>query len=116
MNTRTIAVVVALVSFLQIGIYQWTEIQSLRREVRLLENAKDILEDQTRELAMSVSNLTAESEASATRNFVLGVMAASKNPDYYNSVWHDGYDRGTQVQKQQQYTTKTEPQEVDPPR
>lgn len=114
MNTRSVAAIVFLVSFLQIGIYQWTEIQSLRREIRLLNEAKDILEDQSRDLAMTVTKLTSENDSVATKNFVLGVVSANKSPELYNSVWHDGYERGTQTN--QQYTTSEVSPEPPPPR
>jgi outer membrane murein-binding lipoprotein Lpp len=114
MNTRNIAAVIFAVALLQVGMSQWTEIQSLKREIGLIEAAKDILEDQSRDLAASVTRLTSESEAAATRNFVLGVMSANKKPNEYDSVWHDGYNRGMQVQ--QQYTSKEESAEPAPPR
>lgn len=114
MHTKTIAAVFFLFSFLQIGIYQWTEIQSLRREIRLVTEAKNILEDQTRDLSMSVAKLMAENESAATKNFVLGVVSANKSPELWNRVWHDGYERGTQVS--QQYTTSEQPPSPEPPR
>lgn len=117
MNTKTVAVVAFLLSALQLGIYQWTEVQSLRREIRLLQQAKDILEDQAGDLALTVARLTSESESMATRQFVLGAMAAGKNPDYYSGVWHDGYNRGMQaVEQQRQYTTGEGLPAADPPR
>lgn len=100
MNTRLFSVALA-VSFVvgQVILHQWWEIHNLKREIRLLESAKDIVEDQCRELEMSVSVLTSERDSVATRHFVMGVLESSRRPEYYNGVWHDGYDHGMQTYK-----------------
>jgi hypothetical protein len=89
---------------LQICVAQWSEIQSLRREVRLLGEAKDVVDDQVRELSMAVTTLTSERDSIATRNFVMGVVEATKKPEHYDGVWHDGYNHG--MQQTRTYTTE----------
>lgn len=100
MGTRSFCVALAA-SFVagQVLLHQWWEIQSLKREIRLLESAKEIVEDQVRELGMSVSSLVSERDSVATRHFVMGVLESARRPDYYGGVWHDGYDHGVQTHK-----------------
>ena len=38
------------------------------------------------------------SEMVGTRNYVSGVVETLSRPEHYEQIWHDGYDRGTEVQ------------------
>jgi len=96
----------AIFALAQIAAWQWCEIGSLKRELRLHESAKMIADDQIRELEMNVNTLTSERDSVAEQSFVRGVIEAFNKPNYYNSVWHDGYNNAMQVQK---YVTSEEP-------
>ena len=95
---------VASLFLCQVCMTQWSEIQSLRREVRLMGEAKEVVDDQVRELSMAVATLTSERDSIATKNFVMGVVEATKKPDHYDGVWHDGYNQG--MQQTRSYTTE----------
>jgi hypothetical protein len=87
----------------QVCVTQWSEIQSLRREVRLMGEAKDLVGDQVRELNMALATLVSERDSVATKNFVMGVVEATKKPGHYDGVWHDGYNQG--MEQVRSYTT-----------
>lgn len=95
---------IPLALLLQVCVSQWSEIQSLRREVRLMGEARDIVRDQVDDLGAAVTTLTLERESLATRNFVMGVIEATKKPEYYDGVWHDGYNHG--MQQTHSYTSE----------
>lgn len=85
---------IAALFLLQVCVTQWSEIKSLNRELRLLGEAKEIVDDQVRDLGMAVTTLTSERDSIATRSFVMGVIEATKKPEHYDGVWHDGYNQG----------------------
>ena len=91
---------------MQIVMSQHFEIQSLRQEQRLSDEAKKLADDQINELNYTVYRLTTEREGEATRQFVLGVVQALKNKDHYNAIWHEGYNAGEAVAE---YATQHDP-------
>lgn len=101
---------------LQIIVAQWTEITSLRRELRLLQTARTINQDQVAELTYTLQQMRTEQTVSGQKDYVAGIVAALTQPNenLYGAIWHDGYDRGTAVQAasdavESRYTVK--PQE-----
>jgi hypothetical protein len=78
----------------QIITSQYTEIVSLRREIRLSETARNLSDDQIQELMYITMRLNSEKESSNTQQYVLGAVEAAKNPEKFNQIWHDGYNRG----------------------
>lgn len=91
--------IAASVALVQISVFQWCEIGSLKRELRLAEAAKGIADDQIRELSMALDRVCSQSESVAVKNFVHGVVEAINRPDHFKSVWHDGYNQGMTVFK-----------------
>jgi hypothetical protein len=89
-----------LVLTLQICVAQWAEIQSLRREFRIMEESRSFTEEKNRGLCLMVSTLTAERESVATRNFILGVVKSMKNSERYEEVWQGGYEQGLKAQSE----------------
>lgn len=84
---------------LQVLVYQWCEIGTLKRELRLTAAAKAIADDQVRELSMNLGRMCAEQDSASIKGFVQGVVDAINRPDHYRTIWHDGYDRGMQTFK-----------------
>lgn len=74
------------------------ENSDLKREIVLIQKAKDIESDQVRDLMYSLQNEQSKNESIASRNFVHGVVEALNRPDYYQKIWHAGYTRGTDTQ------------------
>lgn len=96
--TKTFVVCVAVVTLF--GHYTL----NLQRKVDQLEAMsklsiqKDKLDnDQIRDLMYSVQQLTTKNETLKTEGFVQGVVSAVNRPNYYQSIWHAGYDRGSEV-------------------
>lgn len=104
-NPWMIVCAVTTVLTLQVATAMFFEISSLKRELRLAEKSKQIADDQIDELMYMVSNLRNEKDSISTQQFVAGVVDTINNKDYYNSVWHDGYNRGSNVAE---YTTRIE--------
>jgi hypothetical protein len=92
----TLTVAFAMV---QILAYQWCEIGTLRRELRLITAAKAIADDQVRELNMNLVRAYSEQDSASIRGFIQGVVDAVNRPDHYTSIWHDGYNRGLETFK-----------------
>jgi hypothetical protein len=102
-----VAVAVAL---LQIAVYQWCEIGSLKRELRLMSTAKEIADDQISELSTAFERVCSERDSVAVKNFVHGVVEAINRPDHFKSVWHDGYNQGVRTFK---YATGEEGEDLN---
>ena len=101
---------------LQIIVAQWAEITSLRRELRLVQTAKTINQDQVAELTYNLQRLQYEQTATSQKDYVAGIVAVltQSKENLYGAIWHDGYDRGAAVQAdsdavESRYTAK--PQE-----
>lgn len=71
---------------------------SVLRETSQASN--QIYEDQIRELVTDLQNVTAEKNLAKTEGFIAGAVDATSRPDRYQAVWHSGYDRGTENQKE----------------
>ena len=66
--------------------------------MEIVSQAKNIESDQVLDLMMQLSSAKSEAAAAGTQHFVSGVMAAIQSPDHYSEIWHNGYDRGTEVE------------------
>lgn len=83
----------------QVIITQWTWISHLKQQMDLVNQAKKIEGDMIQDLMMQLSNAKSENLTIGSQQFIAGVMAATKNPDRYNEIWHAGYDQGIDVQR-----------------
>lgn len=82
----------------------------LEESVKLVEQARKIEHDEVRDLMYMLQDEKGRSESVATTSFVAGVVDTLNRPEYYQEIWHSGYDRGTEVQK---YADSTKPSEED---
>lgn len=96
MKTNLLAIAVAFFS-LQFSAFMFFENLSLKREIRISEKSKEIANDQINDLMYTISNLRGEKDFVATQQFVAGVVEATQNKDHFSQIWHDGYDRGSNV-------------------
>lgn len=97
-NLWAMALMITIALSLQVILFQYQQISTLREDLRLSQKSKDIEADQSRDLMNQLTQAKLENSALATRFFVSGVVEAVANPDRYSEIWHAGYDRGTSVQ------------------
>lgn len=83
--------------------HSWIHLQakteSLKETVSLIDQARKIDNDQIRDLMHELRATHQITEAEKTRYFVLGALDHMHQPEHYSEIWHDGYNRGTEVQK-----------------
>jgi hypothetical protein len=84
---------------MQIFVAQLVEIMSLRRELRIAQQACHIETQQSEDLAQQLSQLKAENLAIGTRQYIAGVIDTFSRPEKYSAIWHNGYDRGMATQQ-----------------
>jgi hypothetical protein len=84
----------------QVALSQYLELSRLRTADSVNNSATRISDEQIRDLMYELQQARITEEAEKTRWFVAGVVAATSRPDYYNEIWHAGYDRGQAVQAQ----------------
>lgn len=79
-------------------IYSENKIERLESVIEYSDRAREIADDQIRDLMYELKAAKSENEMVATRNYVSGVVETIKRPEHFDQIWHDGYDRGTEVQ------------------
>lgn len=83
--------------FLHYLIYSENRIEMLKQNVTLSETARRIESEAVRDLIHTNQMLVQEKEAIGVKSYVAGVTA-SQQDKHYEKVWHEGYDRGSEVQ------------------
>lgn len=91
-------VLIALAISFQINLYQNHRIKSLQDLVSLDFKARQIDQDQIRDLMFQLQMANSEKQAASSASFVAGVVDSINRKDYYAEVWHNGFDRGSQNQ------------------
>jgi len=86
-----------------------SRVKLLEETVKLSEQARKIEHDEVRDLMYALQQEKGNNEAIAMKSFVAGVVDNMKRPDYYNEIWHAGYDRGSENQK---YADSIKPEEA----
>lgn len=76
-------------------------VEQLREQVRIGAASQRIANDQIADLTYQLQQAKTEQQFANTREFVAGAVDALRRPEYYEEIWHAGYDRGTAVE---QYT------------
>lgn len=82
----------------QFIIYQNYKIENLNDLARFSEKARQIDQDQIRDLMYSMQNTKIEKEAANSAGFVAGAIDATNRKDVYSEIWHSGYARGSENQ------------------
>lgn len=77
---------------------QQNRIQKLQMATELSDKARTIDQDQIRDLLYAVNQLKTEKESLATQYFVSGAVSVLEDKERFQGIWHDGYDRGAEVQ------------------
>lgn len=81
-------------------IYTEGRINRLQSMLNIVEQKDKINNDQVVELMNKLREFQTEKEATKSASYVAGVLDMLSRPDHYNAIWHNGYDRGTDVQQQ----------------
>jgi len=81
-------------------IFSHFQIQDLRTEVSLLLQKESIDKDQIRDLMFEVKNIDDQKEVLKSQGYVSGILDGIKHEDHYMTIWHDGYNRGSEVRQQ----------------
>lgn len=93
----------------QIFMLQRSQILTLQTELAFATRAHAIDRDQIADISYQLLQLKNQQETDNIRQYVAGAAAVLNKPEYYEQIWHAGYDRGTAVQ---QYTQNAETQPV----
>jgi hypothetical protein len=86
-----------VILLLQVIVGQYIMLSRYSYELQITDRARSIDKDQISDLMYQLDQLRDQQDGVAERNFVAGVTAAITKPDYYNEIWHAGYDRGSAV-------------------
>lgn len=117
--TRTLAVYVGLlVATLAVhyGLYLNQRVYQMEMLVKLSGERERIQNDQVQELLSMTQHTNQRVESARTEGFVAGIVDGTNKPDHYQAVWHNGYDRGTAVQKDVESVMKVGPVSVETPK
>lgn len=99
---KKIAIVLGCFLVAQIFLLQQFRINNLTERLIVSEKSKEIEKDQSDDLAYQLYQIKMQIQHDSIKDFVSGVGSVIKNPSYYEQIWHDGYDRGVSVQKEQE--------------
>ena len=75
-------------------------IEQMKWLIKLSDQKEKIQEDQTIDLMYSLQQATFKGDIHRSEGYVAGVVDGINRPNYYKSIWHDGYDRGSSVQEE----------------
>ena len=84
--------------------YTESKINRIQSMLDIVEQKDKINNDQVIELMNKLREFQIEKEATKSASYVAGVLDMLSRPDHYNAIWHNGYDRGTDVQQQMAQT------------
>ena len=79
--------------------YTESKINQIQTMLSIVEQKDKINNDQVLELMNKLREFQIEKEATKSASYVAGVLDMLSRPDHYNAIWHNGYDRGTDVQQ-----------------
>jgi len=111
---NTLIFLAVLTLFGHYAIQTHFETKRLEQIIGLSDKALKIEADTIRDLMYSNRQTTERYEAEKNASYVSGVVATLTKPDHYNAIWHDGYDRGTEVQLMAQESEASQKEETPP--
>lgn len=91
-----LVIVVALLGHFCIN--QSNQIAQLKQNLNLTRESLTIESNQVRDLMYALRQSENEKNSVSTQSFVAGVLDAMQRQDHYQEIWHDGYNRGSEVQ------------------
>lgn len=74
-------------------------LSATREQLRVSEKSNLIANDQINDLTYQLLQRSNDERFAGMREFVAGAVDALRRPEYYNEVWHAGYDRGSAVEQ-----------------
>lgn len=100
LNPWVLAASVSLVIlFAQVVVFQQMRISALQIDNGIHQQARKLEGETIRDLMYEMEQLRNAGDYQHQRGYVSGVVDTVNRPDYYSSIWHSGYSRGTEVQK-----------------
>jgi len=96
MNKTTIALWVAVVTLVNYGIWQHGENTRLNNILELSDMRSELSQEWTNEVTFSLLNKLNDNhkEGMISQGRMEGIVEYLTNPKDYQSVWHEGYQRG----------------------
>ena len=75
-----------------------SEKAQLRQALDISDQKYDIANDQIRDLMYSIRATSNESGAEKQAGYIAGILDGINREDHHLAIWHDGYNRGNDVQ------------------
>ena len=96
MNKTTIALWVAVVTLVNYGVWQHGENTRLNNMLELSDMRSELSQEWTNEVTFSLLNKLDDNhkEGMISQGRMEGIVEYLTNPKDYQSVWHEGYQRG----------------------
>ena len=117
MNKVTITLSVIIVTLVNYGIYLQRENSHLERLVELSDMRSELSQEWTNEVTFSLLNKLNDNhkEGMISQGRMEGIVEYLTNPKDYQSVWHEGYQRGLNQSEEMAKMEKGELFPVDKP-
>lgn len=97
-NLWTIACVCVATIFAHMIINYQKSIWILEQQLSFSEKNNQIEAEQIRDLMYELEKNRAENTRISTTQYISGVLDSLNRKEYFNEIWHAGYDRGSEVQ------------------
>lgn len=81
-------------------IYSHSHIKDLEVQLNFADQKEKIDNDQIRDLMDQVRQVNSQQEVIKAQGYVAGILDGIKREDHYMTIWHDGYNRGSEVRQQ----------------
>ena len=85
---------------LHFGIYAFTKADSLQMQLNIAQQKEKIDNDQIRDLLYQTKDQEREKDSAKAQGYLAGIMEGIIRKDYWSQVWHEGYNRGSEVREQ----------------
>lgn len=77
----------------------YRKVDDLETQLKIASQKEKIDQDQIRELIYLNDDLSRNKEVVKSQGYIAGILDGIKREDHWNSVWHDGYNRGSEVRE-----------------
>jgi hypothetical protein len=96
MNKATIGLLVTIVTLVNYGVWQHGENTRLNNMLKLSDMRSELSQEWTNEVTFSLLNKLNDNHEEGMRNQgrMEGIVEYLTKPEDYQSVWHEGYQRG----------------------
>ncbi len=99
-SLQAFAAIAALTLMGYYCLYSHFQVQDMKVQLGFAEQKEKIDNDQIRDLMDAVREKERQQEVVKGQGYVAGILDAIKREDHYMTIWHDGYNRGSEVREQ----------------